>query len=63
MAGSDCAKAAKMVSTCRFDATTGKARYGRQRLSKPARRPQRAPATSRLPCGRTGYSPAPLETG
>lgn len=57
-----------MVSTCRFDATMGKARYGRRRLSNPARRPQRAPATSRLACGRRGLgggrcSPAPPETG
>jgi hypothetical protein len=43
-----------------LDANTGKARYGRRRLSKPARRPLRAPAISRLECGRRGCSPAAL---
>lgn len=43
--------AAKMVSTCRFDASTGKARYGARRLVKPERRPRRAPAISRVECG------------
>jgi hypothetical protein len=43
--------AAKMVSTCRFDASTGKARYGARRLAKPERRPRRAPAISRVECG------------
>jgi hypothetical protein len=61
-AGSDRVSAAKMVSTCRFDASTGKARYGARRLAKPERRPRRAPAISRVECGSGGAwasSPAP----
>ncbi|CAD6243232.1 unnamed protein product [Miscanthus lutarioriparius] len=50
-AGSDRVNAAKMVSTCRFDASTGKARYGARRLAKPERRPRRAPAISSVECG------------
>jgi hypothetical protein len=61
-AGSDRVNAAKIVSTWRFDASTGNARYGARRLAKPERRPRRAPAISRVECGSGGAcasSPAP----